>query len=192
MMRLTLDSSWTPFNRGSYALQRNTGCLTTILSEWILTWEPLLYFGICSTTLLLQDNYRIYDFVGRDPNRSPHGRTFYRNPNVPQMYLPSPDLLRDHFHQCLLRHVKSDGECHESQRHFDPDIDLGQGGFNLSTGSWWSSSEGKKQLEAELAGRLWGFTSKNRVSLVGIDAVQRESHQDSILDSSPHSRSSSN
>ena len=107
-------------------------------------------------TILLQDNYRIVDFVGRDPNRSPHGRIFYRNPNEHQRYLPSADLLRDHFCQCVLRHVKGAGESNESQRRFDPDIDLRAGGFNLTTGNWWSGSEGKRQLEAELAARLWG------------------------------------
>ena len=106
--------------------------------------------------------------MGRDPNRSPHGRIFYRNPNVPLKYLPSPDLLRDHFRQCVLRHVRGAGESDEPQRRFDPDIDLGQGGFNLSTNSWWSSSEGKKQLEAELAGRLWGFTAKNKIPLAAL------------------------
>lgn len=35
---------------------------------------------------LLQDDYRIYDFVGHDPSRSPHGNFFYRNPNVEQRY----------------------------------------------------------------------------------------------------------
>ena len=107
-------------------------------------------------TLPLQDNYRIYDFVGRDPNRSPHGRIFYRNPNEHRRYLPSADLLRDHFRQCVLRHVKGAGEGQDTHRQFDPDIDLCAGGFNLAAGSWWSSSEGKRQLEAELAGRLWG------------------------------------
>ena len=29
-------------------------------------------------------------------------------------------------------------------------------GFNPATGGWWSSSERKQQLEAELTGRLWG------------------------------------
>lgn len=120
-------------------------------------------------TLLLQDNYRIYDFVGRDPNRKLHG---YRNPDVPQNYLPSADLLRDHFHQCLLRHVKGAGESSdEPQRRFD----LRQGGFNLSTNSWWSGSEGKKQLEAEIAAQIWGVMAKN----------QSESHEDSTSDSSP-------
>lgn len=77
------------------------------------------------------------------------------------MYLPSADLLRDHFRQCLHWHVKGAGETDIPQRRFDPDIDLRQEGFDLSAGSWWSGSEGKKQLEAELAGRLWGVTVKN-------------------------------
>jgi hypothetical protein len=90
--------------------------------------------------------------VGRDPYRTPHGKIFYRDLNQPQMYLPSPDLLRDHFRQCILRHVKGAGE--SDQRSFDPDLDLSVGGFNLESSSWWSNVEGKKQLEAELVGRL--------------------------------------
>ncbi|KAI0248181.1 hypothetical protein BJV78DRAFT_1238640 [Lactifluus subvellereus] len=113
------------------------------------------------------DNYRIYDFVGRDPNRSPHGRLFYRNMNVEQRYRPSLDLLRDHFRQCVLRNVKGAGEANDTQRRFDPDIDLHVGGFNLETGSWWSTSEGKKQLEAELNGRLWATVTQNRMNEVG-------------------------
>jgi hypothetical protein len=104
-----------------------------------------------TTMTLLQDDYRIYDFVGRDPNRTPHGKIFYLNPNVQQRYLPCAELLRDHFRQCVLRHVKGAGEGNDTERRFDPDIDLGVGGFDLTTGNWWSSSEGKKQLEAELA-----------------------------------------
>jgi hypothetical protein len=80
----------------------------------------------------LQDGYRIFDFVGRDPNRSPHGKIFYRNSSVHQRYLPSADLLRDHFRQCVLRHVRGAGECQDINRRFDPDIDLRAGGFNLT------------------------------------------------------------
>jgi len=102
------------------------------------------------------DDYRIYDFVGRDPQRTPHGKLFYRNPNVNPRYLPSPDLLRDHFRQCVLRHVKGAGEKDRLQRKFDPDVDLCAGGFDLAEGGWWSGPEGKRQLEAELASRLRG------------------------------------
>jgi hypothetical protein len=125
---------------------------------YIISWDIRLH------TILLQDNYRIYDFVGRDPKRSPHGRIFYQDPNELQRYLPSADLLRDHFHQCVLRHVKGAGEGEEPQRRFDPDIDLRAGGFNLAAGSWWSSSEGKRQLIAEIAGRLGGaVTTRNQI-----------------------------
>lgn len=124
-------------------------------------------------TLCCQDNYRIYDFVSRDQSRTPHGKTFYRNPNVQQRYLPSAELLRDHLRQCVLRHVKGAGErgdATSTERRFDPDIDLcALGGFDLTTGNWWSSSEGKKQLEAELATRLWG-----------VGAAQNEVHRDDV------------
>lgn len=58
----------------------------------------------------LQDNYRIYDFVARDSRRSPHGKIFYRNLDEPERYLPSANLLRDHFRQCVLRCVKGTGK----------------------------------------------------------------------------------
>ncbi|KAI0274363.1 hypothetical protein BGY98DRAFT_1099024 [Russula aff. rugulosa BPL654] len=81
------------------------------------------------------DDYRIYDFVGRDSSRSPHGKIFYRNPNVHRRYLPCAELLRDHFRQCVLRHVKGAGESNDTVRRFDPDIDLRVGGFDLTTGT---------------------------------------------------------
>ena len=68
---------------------------------------------------------------------------FYRNPNVQQRYLLCAELLRDHFRQSVLCHVKGSGESNDTERHFDPDIDLREGGFDLTTGNWWSSSEGK-------------------------------------------------
>ncbi|KIL58847.1 hypothetical protein M378DRAFT_170124 [Amanita muscaria Koide BX008] len=113
------------------------------------------------------DNYRIYDFVVRDPSYSPHGKTFYRNLDEQPRYLPSPDLLRDHFRQCILRHVKGAGEVIDTGRRFDPDIDLRPGGFDLASGGWWSTSEGKKQLEAELRSRLWGAVAQDRMHDVG-------------------------
>lgn len=39
-------------------------------------------------------------------------------------------------------------------RRFDPEINLGPGGFNLEEGSWWSGPDGKEQMEVELAVRL--------------------------------------
>ena len=89
---------------------------------------PLPTCDIFHDNPLLQDNYRIYDFVGRDPRRSPHGNIFYRNPDVDPRYLPSADLLRDHFRQCVLRHVKGAGGSDEIERRFDPDIHFRDGG----------------------------------------------------------------
>ena len=104
---------------------------------------------------LLQYNYRVYDFVRRDPSRTPHGRFIHRNSNVHQRYLPCAEPLRDHFRQCVLRRVKGAGEGNDAERRFYPDIDLGGEGFDFATGNWWPSSEGKRELEAELATRLW-------------------------------------
>jgi len=84
---------------------------------------------------LLQDGYRINDFVGHDPSRSPHGKIFYRNPNVQQRYLVCAELLWDHFRQCILRHVKGAGETNDTERRLDPDIDPRQGCFDLTTGN---------------------------------------------------------
>jgi len=55
----------------------------------------------------------------------------------------------------VLKHVKGAGEFENLTRNFDPDIDLNAGGFNLEAGRWWASEGGKRQLEAELAHRLW-------------------------------------
>ncbi len=83
-----------------------------------------------------QDNFRIYEFVYRDPHFTPHGKIFYRDLTVPQRYLPSADLLRHHFRQCVLTNVKGTGEFDEEPDH--------QGGFNLSTKSWSTSQDGQQ------------------------------------------------
>ncbi|KAH9981348.1 hypothetical protein BGW80DRAFT_1454239 [Lactifluus volemus] len=97
---------------------------------------------LCSSTDI--DNYRIYDFVDRDPSRTPHGKIFIAT------LMSSSGIFRA-------------GESDDKVRHFDPDIDLRMGGFNLTNGTWWSTSEGKKQLEAELATRLWGVNISSGV-----------------------------
>jgi len=47
-------------------------------------------------------------------------------------------------------------------KRFDPDIDLGPGGFYLEEGNRWSGLEGKGRMEVELAARLHS-TSVSRV-----------------------------
>lgn len=130
--------------------------------------NPDMRASLATSLVYELTNYRIYDFVGRYPKRSPHGRIFYHNPNEERRYLLSTDLLRDHLRQCVLRHVKDAGESNDAQRCFDPDIDLRVRGFNVTSGSWWSGLEGKRQLQAELAGRLWGaVAAQNQIPEVG-------------------------
>jgi len=98
------------------------------------------------------DEYRITDFGASNPNATPDGRQFYVA-DVEEHFRPSDDLLRDHYRQCVLTCMKAAaGPVH--LRWFDPDINLGPGGFNLEEGSWWSGPDGKEQMEVELAARL--------------------------------------
>jgi bromodomain-containing factor 1 len=45
------------------------------------------------------------------------------------------------------------------------------GDFNLTTGSWWSGSKGKRQREAELAGQLWGAAATARNQTEDVPSV---------------------
>ena len=109
----------------------------------------------------VQDEYRITDFGASNPNATLDGRQFYVV-DVKEHFRPSDDLLRDHYHQCIPACMKAAaGPIH--LRRFDPDINLGPGGFNLEEGSWWSGPEGKEQMEVELAARLH-HTLVSRVS----------------------------
>lgn len=87
----------------------------------------------------MQDNYHIYDFVGRDPGEYSIAT---RTSNM-ICYGTISD-------SAFFEHVKSGaGEADDTARHFDPDIvDLRLGGFDLSIGSWCSLL--RKKLEAGL------------------------------------------
>jgi hypothetical protein len=100
----------------------------------------------------VQDDYRITDFGASNPKFTPDGRQFYVA-DVEEHFRPSDDLLRDHYRQCVLACMKA-AAGPANLRRFDPDINLGPGGFNLEDGSWWSGPEGKEQMEVELAARL--------------------------------------
>ena len=109
----------------------------------------------------VQDEYRMTDFGASNPSATPDGRQSYVA-DVEEHFRPADDLLRDHYRQCVLAYMKATaGPVH--LRRFDPDINLGPGGFNLEEGSWWSGSEGKEQMEVELAARLH-HTLVSRVS----------------------------
>jgi hypothetical protein len=102
--------------------------------------------------VFFQDEYRITDFGASNPNVTPDGRQFYVA-DVEEHFRPSDDLLRDHYRQCILACMKA-AAGPANLRRFDPDINLGPGGFTLEEGSWWSGPEGKEQMEVELAARL--------------------------------------
>ncbi|KIY51888.1 hypothetical protein FISHEDRAFT_70385 [Fistulina hepatica ATCC 64428] len=98
------------------------------------------------------DGYRITDFHKRG-GRTVDGRIFYINPAVPATERPSDDLLRDHFRQCILANLNASAKPHSNDRPFDPELDLFNGGFDLSN-SFWNSHEGQQQFAAEMRGRL--------------------------------------
>ncbi len=68
---------------------------------------------------------------------------------------PLDELLRDHFTQCLLKHVKGSGE-----RSWDYNHTFGIGAFNLSDAGVWGTAEGKERLELELENRLFEHRSQ--------------------------------
>jgi len=98
------------------------------------------------------NGYQITDFGGTDPDFTLDGQTFYVNGSAENIQ-PSADLLRDHFRQCVLACMKAVAEPRDSEARFDPEIHLGPGGFDLSSG-YWVTADGAAQMETELFGRL--------------------------------------
>ncbi|KAI0372001.1 hypothetical protein BV20DRAFT_941114 [Pilatotrama ljubarskyi] len=96
------------------------------------------------------DDYRITAFVaGHD---SVSGRVLQlHHLSADPATLPLDQLLRDHFLQGLLKHVKGRGE-----RHWD----FGSGALNLSDARVWGTADGKERLEVELENRLSEHRSK--------------------------------
>ncbi|KAI0674355.1 hypothetical protein C8Q78DRAFT_1067406 [Trametes maxima] len=89
------------------------------------------------------DGYRITAFVaGHD---SIVGRDLQLDHISDPTVGPLDQLLRDHFLQGLLKHVKGHGE-----RHWD----FGAGALDLSDMDVWGTAEGKERLEVELENRL--------------------------------------
>ncbi|TFK67684.1 hypothetical protein BDN72DRAFT_87213 [Pluteus cervinus] len=64
------------------------------------------------------DGYRITDFGGMDDDSTLDGRIFYVA-DAPEHYQPSPELLRDHYRQCVLACMKAANSSTELRR-FDP------------------------------------------------------------------------
>jgi len=97
------------------------------------------------------DDYRITDFHDRDGQSPVDGRIFYINPDIPPHESPSAELLKDHYHQCIMATLRAAEP--GIDRHVDPEIHLSNGGFDLSN-DFWKSHEGQQQLAAEMRDRL--------------------------------------
>ncbi|KAI0257491.1 hypothetical protein BJV78DRAFT_1357541 [Lactifluus subvellereus] len=113
-----------------------------------------------------QDGFRITDFCDRGGlGTSPvDGRVFYINPTIPLNERPSPALLRDHLRQCILANLIA---AHRRlDRRFDPEIDLFNGGFDLSN-KFWTSAEGQEQFGTEMRARLTLLALERRSYEVG-------------------------
>ncbi|KAI0653880.1 hypothetical protein C8Q70DRAFT_926852 [Cubamyces menziesii] len=113
------------------------------------------------------DGYRITAFVSGHDTIA--GRVLRLDHIVDPTTRPLDQLLRDHFLQGLLKHVKGSGE-----RHWD----FRSGALDLSDGALWGTGEGKERLEVELEHRLFDHRSKQqqqRVSEFGSGCEERES-----------------
>ncbi|KAI0746833.1 hypothetical protein C8Q80DRAFT_1121547 [Daedaleopsis nitida] len=96
------------------------------------------------------DSYRITPFVsGLD---GIVGRTLELDHILDPSTRPLDQLLRDHFTQGLLKHVKGPGE-----KQWDYDSTFGIGAFDLSDSTVWGTEEGKERLELELENRLFEY-----------------------------------
>ncbi|KAI0370799.1 hypothetical protein BV20DRAFT_943604 [Pilatotrama ljubarskyi] len=90
------------------------------------------------------DDYRITAFVAGHDTVSGRVLQLHHLSADPADF-PLDELLRDHFRQGLLKHVKGQGE-----RHWD----FGTGALHLSDAKLWGTAESKERLELELENRL--------------------------------------
>lgn len=107
-----------------------------------------------------KDEYRITAFVaGHD---GIVGRILHLDHISDPTKRPPDQLLRDHFLQGLLKHVKGLGE-----RRWDYAQTFGIGAFDLSDRVVWGTEEGKERLELELENRLFEHRALQEVTVLG-------------------------
>ncbi len=104
-----------------------------------------------------QDEYRITAFVGGHDNIV--GRALRLDHIADPTKRPPDQLLRDHFLQGLLKHVKGAGE-----RRWDYAQTFGAGCFDLSECAVWGTEEAKERLELELENRLFEHRAHQETS----------------------------
>ncbi|RDX54567.1 hypothetical protein OH76DRAFT_977030 [Lentinus brumalis] len=103
------------------------------------------------------DEYRITAFVGGHDNIV--GRALRLDHIADPTKRPPDQLLRDHFLQGLLKHVKGAGE-----RRWDYAQTFGAGCFDLSECAVWGTEEAKERLELELENRLFEHRAHQETS----------------------------
>ena len=81
-----------------------------------------------------------------------HGLTLQLDHIADPNLRPLDELLRDHFLQGVLKHMKGAGE-----PTWDYEDNLSDGAFDLSRQEIWGNSEGRERLELELADRLFDY-----------------------------------
>ncbi|KAK2459286.1 hypothetical protein APHAL10511_008707 [Amanita phalloides] len=94
------------------------------------------------------DNYRITAFINGLSHV--HGLVLQLDHIEDSTIRPLDALFRDHFLQCVLKHMKGAGE-----PTWDYEDAFGDGAFDLSNQDLWGSAEGKERLELEFVDRLF-------------------------------------
>ncbi|KAG9028550.1 hypothetical protein FRB95_006369 [Tulasnella sp. JGI-2019a] len=119
-----------------------------------LLLDPATHYGFDSYQFGVNpdDNYKMTEFAFRGGRLD--GRSLYINQNVDAKYRPSPDLLREHFRQCVLANVKGNGR--PAEDFFDPEED-----HDLNNTAVWTYRSGgdpdqPSRLELEVRSRLVG------------------------------------
>jgi hypothetical protein len=105
-------------------------------------------------TFRFKDNYRITQFVHARARNNFDGQRLQIQ-RIPEGRRPHPDLLREHFLQCVLCHAKGTGA-----PAFELDYDFGPGDFSMGDEDRWASGDGKSMMEVEVARRIYSAVAE--------------------------------
>jgi hypothetical protein len=86
------------------------------------------------------------------PTDSLDGQHMWVSTDVAERYRPSPDILREHFRQCILANVKGAGRQGLDDEAWDPEVDI-----DLQNTERWSHGTGRERLRMEMRARLEGL-----------------------------------
>lgn len=128
----------------STAMQDVTG-IKSIQNGLLLAVHPHLLWDDHLLAINVNDDNRVISF---HPSGFYDGGTLYTDPNTPEMYQPSPALLRYQFRQCVLANMKGAGARDDFWDHEDT--------HDLSQDVWQQTSGGMSRIELELRTRIMG------------------------------------